>query len=99
MTYTSPTLRALAEGRPCVNCNTEDGTTVLAHLPFFGIADHGMAEKCDDFWAAWLCRACHERADSAELRKDLFWRTVMVARTLRVLFKLGHLRVSKKAHY
>jgi hypothetical protein len=96
MTYRSRPLLDLACGQSCVNCGADDGTIVAAHLAWPGVADRGIGHKCDDFWCAWLCRRCHESADSGEFHRDFFWRTQMVARTLRRLFVLGHLQVSSK---
>lgn len=96
MTYENQALRDLAQGQPCVACGLQDDTTVMCHLPYHGIADHGTGEKCDDFWSAWLCQRCHFYADHGEGRKDLFWRTRMIYRTQRQLFRYGHLQVSKK---
>lgn len=88
----SEKLTQAAKGQSCVACNAEDGTIVLAHLATSGIADRGTGTKCDDFWGAHLCHRCHYEADHGIYVDDLFWRTQMVAKTLRRLFKNGKLR-------
>jgi hypothetical protein len=93
MSFVSQKLRDSARDETCVNCGATDGTVVLAHLPMMGIADGGSS-KCDDFWAAFLCGICHSLADGSEKRRDVFWRSQMVARTLRRLFQKRILRVA-----
>lgn len=90
--FRSEKLRKSANGETCVNCNAQDGTVVLAHLPMMGIADGGSS-KCDDWCAAYLCMKCHQMADHGEMRRDAFWRYQMNARTLRRMFQKGVLRV------
>ena len=89
MTYRSDKLRKAARDQSCVNCGAEDGTTVMAHLAWPGIAERGMGHKCHDFWSAHLCHRCHTAADSGAFHADFFWRTQMVARTIARLFDKG----------
>jgi hypothetical protein len=89
VTHRSQKLRDAARDQSCVNCGTCDGTVVMAHLAWPGVADRGMGHKGDDFWSAHLCHRCHASADSGEFHLDFFWRTQMVARTLRRLFDKG----------
>lgn len=86
----SKKLREAARGESCVNCNDNDETTVMCHLPFPGDAGRGI--KTDDYWSAHLCWSCHVYADSAEGRRDYSWRGLMIHRTLRRLVQSGILR-------
>ena len=92
--FRSKALTNAARGQSCVNCGAEDGTVVHAHLAWPGIAPRGMSMKCDDFWGAHLCYRCHQSADSGEFHTDLFWRTMIVRRTLWRLFDQGVLTVA-----
>jgi hypothetical protein len=89
VTFRSDKLRKAARDQSCVNCGAEDGTTVMAHLAWPGIAERGMGHKCHDFWSAHLCHRCHTAADSGAFHADFFWRTQMVARTIARLFDKG----------
>lgn len=71
-----------ADGQSCVCCGAQDKTVVLAHLPMMGVSQGGFS-KCDDFWGADLCRRCHDLADSEHYRQDVYWRSLMLKRTLR----------------
>lgn len=92
--YRSEKLKRAAEGKSCVACDADDGTTITAHLPTAGISDAGKGIKCDDFWSAHLCSRCHFEADEGKYRNDVFWRAQMVARTMRRNFKNGKVRVA-----
>lgn len=90
MSFKSQKLRDSANGETCVNCETQDGTVVLAHLPMMGIADGGSS-KCDDFVSAYLCRPCHESTDGVR-RRDVFWRYQVNMRTIRRMFAKGTIK-------
>jgi hypothetical protein len=85
--YRNQEMRDSASGEACVNCETQDGTVVLAHLPMMGIADGGSS-KCDDFVSAYLCKRCHDLTDG-ERRRDVFWRYQVNMRTIRRMFEKG----------
>ena len=57
-----------AKNQPCVNCNINDGTTVLAH--YQGIRGQafgkGTGTKPHDICGADLCHKCHAEFDSSE---------------------------------
>lgn len=91
-TYRSQKLRDAARDQSCVQCGADDGTVVLAHLAWPGIAERGLGHKCHDFWGAHLCLRCHTAADSGEFHTDLYWRTQAVAKTLARLFGRGVIR-------
>ena len=91
MSFKSEKLRKSANGEACVNCDTQDGTVVLAHLPMMGIADGGSS-KCDDFVSAYLCRRCHFEADHGSKRRDVFWRYQVNVKTLRRMFEKGAIK-------
>lgn len=61
-TYRNPKILQHAKGRPCTNCNREDGTTVAAHS---NLAEHGKGKgiKAHDLFSAFLCHACHSWLD------------------------------------
>ena len=81
----SPKLRKAPNGLPCVMCQTDDSTVVLAHLPF---RNSGMGMKAPDICGAHLCARCHEYADSAG-RMDHEWRFLALSRTLERLWRSG----------
>lgn len=87
----SKVLREAARGEACVNCQREDGSTVMAHLPFPGEA--GTRIKCSDLMAAHLCAECHYKADHGEGRRDYHWRALMIVRTLERLIERGILEI------
>lgn len=91
MSFKSAKLRKSAKDETCVNCDIQDGTVVLAHLPMMGIADGGSS-KCDDFVSAYLCARCHSEADHGSKRRDVFWRYQVNVKTLRRMFEKGALR-------
>jgi len=93
--FRSQKLKDAARDQSCVNCGANDGTVVLAHLAWPGVADRGMSSKCDDWAGAHLCMRCHTAADSGEYQTDFFWRTQMTYRTLRRLFNQGVLVVKR----
>lgn len=78
-----PKLRRAARGQSCVMCNRDDGTTVLAHLPW---RNSGMGMKCPDIVGAHLCVECHGYADGAG-RADHEWRYLALSRTLARLWQ------------
>jgi hypothetical protein len=86
VSFKSQKLRDSANGETCVNCDTQDGTVVLAHLPMMGIADGGSS-KCDDFVSAYLCSRCHGLADGGPGRRDVMWRYQINVKTLRRMFE------------
>lgn len=88
MSFKSQKLRDSARDEICVNCNAQDGTVVLAHLPMMGIAAGGSS-KCDDFVSAYLCGRCHHEADHGPKRRDVFWRYQVNVATLRRMFERG----------
>ena len=52
-------LRKLAEGKPCIVCSRNDGSTVLHHIRLPG--NCGIGQKPDDFpWAIRCCSECHD---------------------------------------
>ena len=81
--FVSKKLQRAAKDQACVMCEKDDGTVVLAHLPW----RNAMGTKCDDFIGGHLCYMCHEYADG-EGRKDHEWRYLALTRTLQRLFKL-----------
>lgn len=81
-------LRQFARDQPCVMCKAEDGTTVLAHLPW---RNSGMGMKCPSLFGAHLCHKCHEYADRTG-RIDHEWRYLALTRTLQRLIDAGMVR-------
>jgi len=79
-------LRRLAKGQSCVMCGADDGTIVLAHLPY---RNSGMGMKAPDVCGAHLCFRCHNEADGPR-RMDHEWRFLALSRTLERLWKAGH---------
>lgn len=79
-------LRRAAKDQACVMCRAEDGTVVLAHLPW---RNSGMGQKCPDICAAHICVNCHSYADGADGRKDFEWRMLALTRTLARLWEQG----------
>jgi len=68
-------LREAARDQPCVLCNRNDGTVVLAHytgvrrLAYGG----GFGIKVNDLVGAHLCSYCHHAMDTASREKDQKW--------------------------
>jgi len=91
VSFKSKKLREAARDEACVSCGSI-GTTVLAHLPYMGIADGGSS-KCDDWVSAFLCDKCHYEADHGERRRDIFWRYQMNVRTLRRMIERQVIRI------
>ena len=82
-------LRDEARGKDCQACGINDGTIVLAHLPY---RNSGVSLKCPDYVGAWLCSACHTYADG-DGRMDFQFRYLALTRTLTELFEDGVLIV------
>ena len=63
--YRNKKLLAASNGRPCVRCHKNDGTTVRAH--YTGVRQHqygkGLGQKGHDFISADLCGSCHAHFD------------------------------------
>lgn len=79
-------LREAARDQACVRCGAQDGTVVLAHLPYPG--GFGMGQKTDDIIGAHLCRECHDYVDGPGRREyDLRFR--LLAATLTRLLRDG----------
>jgi hypothetical protein len=76
-----------------VLCDTDNGTTVAAHLPgaIYGMST-GMGEKTHDWLSAQLCDDCHRRMDN-EWRTDARIRMVALCRTLERLFSEGLIEI------
>lgn len=93
MRFESKRLREAARDVPCVLCNRNDGTVVLAHLPgsFYGMPA-GMGQKTHDWLGAHLCHDCHAEIDSTH-RRDAEIRMMALCRTLERLFNDGTLTV------
>lgn len=64
-----PAILAAANGRTCVRCGTEDGTTVSAHYQGARSLTYGKGKaiKPHDAMTADLCHRCHTSADSSQL--------------------------------
>lgn len=60
-----PKLLQASSGRPCANCDAQDGTVVRAH--YTGLRQQvygkGMGHKGHDLVSADLCRKCHTAFD------------------------------------
>jgi hypothetical protein len=78
-------LRKAARDQACVMCAADDGTVVLAHLPF---RNSGMGIKAPDICGAHLCFGCHHYADG-DGRMDHEWRFMALSRTLERLWRNG----------
>ena len=67
----STKILAASNGRSCVNCGREDGTTVRAHYSGFRSQLYGKGKgiKCHDHISADLCGPCHSKFDRYEGKK------------------------------
>lgn len=87
--------RKNAKGKPCTLslpcCNHDWSTVSLCHFRMFGAA--GMAEKPDDWFAAFACSACHDALDRRNGDTAGIWgyEDVLIAlhRTLKIQFADG----------
>ncbi len=60
--FRSEKLTRLANGAPCMNCTSQNGTTVSAHANEQSL-DKGGHNKVHDCFIAFLCFACHSWLD------------------------------------
>jgi len=63
--FRSEKLTRSARGRPCSNCDAEDGTTVWGHSNH-GRHGKGRSIKAHDCFGADLCFRCHTWLDSGK---------------------------------
>ena len=94
--------RKAAEGRACVRCGRENGTTVLAHYqgPLSSILGKAKGLKPHDLAAAWLCFDCHRLMDRGEgAAKALYTRAelahefaILCLKTVIIRYEEGQLR-------
>lgn len=102
--YRNPAITEAANGAPCANCGTEDGTIVWAHSNM-GIHGKGKSMKAHDCLGAELCVKCHAWLDQGagfdptnlycgtRPEKEEMFRRAM-ERTLLRRFRLGVYRVA-----
>ena len=101
--YESKKLTNSAKGRPCQNCDQENGTTVSAHANWYEYGK-GKGLKAHDWAIAWLCHDCHTWIDSKPRLFDPtgmymksqayeMWQSAHV-KTLTILFNEGILKVA-----
>lgn len=72
--FRSQTLLDAAEGKPCMICGANNGTTVAAHANSVALGK-GTGIKVPDFYTAWLCDVCHALVDGrlGKLTKGEKW--------------------------
>lgn len=94
--FESRKLLDAAKGQSCVICDTDDGTTVPAHLPgSFYRMPAGTGAKTHDWLVAHLCHDCHNLMDG-DWRKDAQIRMMALCLTLERLFDDGVIEVTKR---
>ena len=71
--YRNKKLLKASNGRSCIRCGNQNGTTVRAH--YTGFRQHlfgkGISQKCDDHASADLCGECHIYFDQDTSYKDI----------------------------
>jgi len=93
--YRNKKLLALANGKCCANCGTEDGTVVSAHS---NMLQHGKGRgiKANDWAIAWLCFRCHTEYDQGtklnRREKEVFFLNAAL-KTYGMMLELGLLEV------
>lgn len=84
--YRNKAILKAARGERCVYCTIQDETIVAAHSNL-GEDGHGMGQKSDDCYVAFLCHRCHSAYDAGEMAQSVF--DHCMKRTWRKLFDLG----------
>lgn len=84
--YRNKSILDAAKGEACMYCTMNDGTIVAAHSNL-GADGHGMGQKADDCYIAFLCLDCHTGYDSGKMSQSIF--DHCMKRTWRRLLDLG----------
>ena len=102
MGIVSTKLRNSAKGQPCAFqipgiCNGDPETTVLAHIRD---GAKGIANKANDWSAAFACSACHVAIDTHRLSKEdeLFYCLRAMQRTQAYWIRKGLVVVPVDTH-
>lgn len=84
--YRNKALLKAARDEKCMYCCTQDHTVVAAHSNL-GEDGHGMGQKSDDCFVAFLCYNCHSAYDAGKMSQSMF--DHCMKRTWRKLLDMG----------